>query len=999
MAALPTDLSAASSCSPEPVQRSSDFANISDLISWGLPKTSSVRELPLSPALRSALAAERKRAEDAEKAAADLAIKYESARKALTAAMAGWSDSSGLHGHTQQLHAELQASQSRAAQQQQQLDDCQQQHSETKQQLACVRHELDLAKLRITSLLQHNENITRLAATMRAEAEATALAVLRPAVLILIDAAQESQQEAGRLVTAVQELGQSEEARYDDIFDALQEARAAETRVRQQNKQLQDEAVAARAAVREADSEAVAAGRRISSLQAEVRQAETNAAWLRRNKEELALRLKGAENKASHAAAVIVHLEEENRRLQEEQQKQLGMVAEMEDEVRAVQDAQNGLVQRLGERLHNVSFSVQSHKVATTLREIQERRMEEAALAARHRDGSLKLSLASLVRLFTAPPPHCQALPPPSPALMVGVGMTLSDSKRVAILAEAGPAAVCGLIAVGDELLAVDGKDVSALSWQDCCQLLVGAVGSEVTLLFARQPPQGSGDADAGHWGAGNMMRVRESVERLRELMQSESLVGADGEDQENAQSIGHVPPAAPVKYQVVLQRGSEAERRSREDELRRYQESADRVKQENDEAQSAYAQRVRQDIGRLASRVSGLGWHLHDHSMQSSTSPRQTRAVSPSEAHATGAMFEEAGECRQLTANERVGQEILEARERLEILRCWQRIVSRPLVLAFESWLEYTESHREVSLISFSARGSSCSRLSAQVQKAPEAPASSAPPAKRASWPIDSRGTGALPPAGGLAFTPRSVAGGLMSMQAQGLLGICVPKLWREGSTPRPQSPRLIASPAKHLPFYSEWEIREEARQSVREYLSKRDANIRAIVGQEIARRETERDGQSVVSEIAASTSCVSSSEAGSEARAGSVVHVGAHAHDSDRCSTMQNRIYEWEDQGGVWVRVRPLSAVISAGDVRGVGEPEDATSNASAQEAAEGARTGSVTSAWAGDHSPLYQATSVPSAAVPRLSLNMVTAPPGEKASRGRRVSKSNFTSGTLV
>ena len=42
---------------------------------------------------------------------------------------------------------------------------------------------------------------------------------------------------------------------------------------------------------------------------------------------------------------------------------------------------------------------------------------------------------------------------------MVGVGMTLSDSKRVAMLAEAGPAAVCGLIAVGDELLAVDGKD------------------------------------------------------------------------------------------------------------------------------------------------------------------------------------------------------------------------------------------------------------------------------------------------------------------------------------------------------------------------------------------------------------------------------------------------------------------------------------------------------------------------------------------------------------
>ena len=133
MAAPPTDLSAASSCSPEPVQRS-DFANISDLISWGLPKASSVRELPLSPALRSALAAERKRTEDAEKAAADLAIKYESARKALTAAMAGWSDSSGLHGHTQKMHAELQASQSRAAQQQQQLDDCQQQHNETKQQ-------------------------------------------------------------------------------------------------------------------------------------------------------------------------------------------------------------------------------------------------------------------------------------------------------------------------------------------------------------------------------------------------------------------------------------------------------------------------------------------------------------------------------------------------------------------------------------------------------------------------------------------------------------------------------------------------------------------------------------------------------------------------------------------------------------------------------------------------------------------------------------------------
>ena len=232
--------------------------------------------------------------------------------------------------------------------------------------------------------------------------------------------------------------------------------------------------------------------------------------------------------------------------------------------------------------------------------------------------------------------------------------------------------------------------------------------------------------------------------------------------------------------------------------------------------------------------------------------------------------------------------------------------------------------------------------------------------------------------------------------MQAQGLLGICVPKLWREGSTPRPQSPRLIASPAKHLPFYSEWEIREEARQSVREYLSKRDENIRAIVGQEIARRETERDGRSVVSEIAASTSCVSSSEAGSEAHTGSG---GALAHDAGRCSTRPNRIYEWEDQGGVWVRVKPLSAVISAGDVRGVDEPGDAASNASAQEAAEEARTGSVTSAWAGDHSPLCQATSVPSAAVPRLSLNMVTAPPGEQASRGRRVSRSSFTSGTLV
>lgn len=42
-------------------------------------------------------------------------------------------------------------------------------------------------------------------------------------------------------------------------------------------------------------------------------------------------------------------------------------------------------------------------------------------------------------------------------------------------------------------------------------------------------------------------------------------------------------------------------------------------------------------------------------------------------------------------------------ARERLEAYLLLQRIVSGSLVRAFESWVEFTIEHREVSLVAFS--------------------------------------------------------------------------------------------------------------------------------------------------------------------------------------------------------------------------------------------------------------------------------------------------------
>ena len=101
-------------------------------------------------------------------------------------------------------------------------------------------------------------------------------------------------------------------------------------------------------------------------------------------------------------------------------------------------------------------------------------------------------------------------------------------------------------------------------------------------------------------------------------------------------------------------------------------------------------------------------------------------------------------------------------------------------------------------------------------------------------------------------------------------------------------------------LPFMREWEMREQARETVREYLwgrlltDARTSQIRSIVHEALEWQDSQRDSKSDcnnATQIARDSEDLCESEA---RLSGGVIL----AEENDR-------LHEWEDQGGVWVRV----------------------------------------------------------------------------------------------
>ena len=110
-------------------------------------------------------------------------------------------------------------------------------------------------------------------------------------------------------------------------------------------------------------------------------------------------------------------------------------------------------------------------------------------------------------------PRQLAASPMPPPDL-VGVGIRLTDvpPHRVVELVAGGPAALAGGVRVGDLLVEVAGRDVSALPMSAIRRLIVGPSGSAVTMAFVRDG-HGAGEQ---HSGAGVGDGGRYVVEMVR---------------------------------------------------------------------------------------------------------------------------------------------------------------------------------------------------------------------------------------------------------------------------------------------------------------------------------------------------------------------------------------------------------------------------------------------------------------------------------------------------
>ena len=201
---------------------SGDFAEMRDLL---FEKIREIKEKSYAPTtteaedLENALWAERKRAEAAEMVASQTLSKYEAARKALSAAMAGWSDANGPRNLLEsELEATLslhESSKANEAALQEQID-----RSQT--QLKIVQQQLEMADKQIAKLTQHNKQLMQtslehasMTGSMRKQVEANALVVLKPALQSLLASVQECEEEALQVARDVQVAGEQYSSLYD----------------------------------------------------------------------------------------------------------------------------------------------------------------------------------------------------------------------------------------------------------------------------------------------------------------------------------------------------------------------------------------------------------------------------------------------------------------------------------------------------------------------------------------------------------------------------------------------------------------------------------------------------------------------------------------------------------------------------------------------------------------------------------------------------------------
>jgi len=163
-------------------------------------------------------------------------------------------------------------------------------------------------------------------------------------------------------------------------------------------------------------------------------------------------------------------------------------------------------------------------------------------------DASTVVSVASSMDGVTLSPVRTEEFtlepPAPPPPEMVGVGMVLSRPKDAGVMAEVfvkeidegSPVQLNRTIAVGDVLVEVDGTSVEDRSMSDISDLILGPIGSEVSLVFkSKREDQGTytvkltRDRTEKQVGVGMMLsRPKPKAEVSGDEAQSSGASGAD---------------------------------------------------------------------------------------------------------------------------------------------------------------------------------------------------------------------------------------------------------------------------------------------------------------------------------------------------------------------------------------------------------------------------------------------------------------------------------------
>ena len=250
---------------------------------------------PERAALEQELNEERRRAQEAEHDAAQHRSKYEVARRALGAAMVGWSEA-----QTRPVLEELETSECanevlkssesqllrQVAEHAQTIAHMQDDHE---RQMQAVRQELAVAERRICILSQHTEKMLLTHAEGIRHVEGAALALVMPECKAVAAGVGACLTDAATLAAELLQAGvdQTELLQlYNEVFDTLEEARVLEARLRSelqtlklQLREAERQRLEAETATHEALSEAAASARRCESAEDAAAAAEKGALW------------------------------------------------------------------------------------------------------------------------------------------------------------------------------------------------------------------------------------------------------------------------------------------------------------------------------------------------------------------------------------------------------------------------------------------------------------------------------------------------------------------------------------------------------------------------------------------------------------------------------------------------------------------------------------------------------------------------------------------------